>query len=32
VRVKHIVSVTPLSLDLTSRIDLKDFDRQMRSS
>jgi 5'-nucleotidase len=32
VRVKHIVSVTPLSLDLTSRIDLKDFDRQLRSS
>jgi len=31
VRVKHIVSVTPLSLDLTSRIDLKDFDRQLRS-
>lgn len=31
VRVKHVVSVTPLSLDLTSRIDLKDFDRQLRS-
>lgn len=32
VRVKHIVSVTPLSLDLTSRIDLKDFERQLRNS
>ena len=32
VRVKQVVSVTPLSLDLTSRIDLKDFDRQLRGS
>jgi 5'-nucleotidase len=32
VRVKHVVSVTPLSLDLTSRIDLKEFDHQLRSS
>ena len=32
VRVKHVISVTPLSLDLTSRIDLKDFDRQLRGS
>jgi 5'-nucleotidase len=28
--VKRIVSVTPLSLDLTSRIDLKEFERQLR--
>jgi 5'-nucleotidase len=32
VRVKHVVSVTPLSLDLTSRIDLKDFDQQLRNA
>ncbi len=29
-RVKRVVSVTPLSLDMTSRIDLKDFDRSLR--
>jgi len=32
VRVNHVVSVTPLSLDLTSRIDLKDFDQQLRGA
>jgi 5'-nucleotidase len=30
VRVKRVVSVTPLSLDLTSRIELQDFERQLR--
>jgi len=30
-RVKRFVSVTPLSLDLTSRINLKDFDRLLHS-
>ncbi len=30
-RVKKTVSVTPLSLDITSRVDLKDFERLMRS-
>jgi len=29
-RVKRVVSVTPLSLDLTSRIDFKDFERHLR--
>jgi len=29
-RVKRRVSVTPLSLDLTSRVDLRDFDRLLR--
>lgn len=29
-RVKRVVSVTPLSLDMTSRIDLKEFDRSLR--
>jgi 5'-nucleotidase len=31
IRVKQIVSVTPLSLDLTSRIDLHDLDSYLRS-
>ena len=30
VRVKRVVSVTPLSLDMTARVDLKDFDRLLR--
>jgi 5'-nucleotidase len=30
-RVKRLVSVTPLSLDMTSRIDLTDFDRSLRA-
>lgn len=30
-RVKKVVSVTPLSLDITSRVDLKDFERLLRS-
>jgi len=30
VRVKHMVSVTPLSIDLTSRVDLKDLERLLR--
>ena len=30
-RVRRLVSVTPLSLDLTSRIDLNELDRQLRS-
>ena len=29
-RVKRVVSVTPLSLDLTSRVDMKDFDQLLR--
>ncbi len=29
-RVKRVVSVTPLSLDMTARVDLKDFDRLLR--
>jgi 5'-nucleotidase len=29
-RVKRVVSVTPLSLDLTSRVDIKDFDQLLR--
>ena len=29
-RVKRVVSVTPLSLDLTSRVDLEDFDQLLR--
>jgi 5'-nucleotidase len=29
-RVKRVVSVTPLSLDLTSRVDLQDFDQLLR--
>lgn len=29
-RVKRVVSITPLSLDLTSRVDLKDFARLLR--
>ena len=29
-RVKRLVSVTPLSLDLTSRVDLRDFDQILR--
>jgi 5'-nucleotidase len=29
-RVKRVVSVTPLSLDLTSRVSLKEFDRLLR--
>ena len=32
VRVKRVVSVTPLSLDLTSRINLKEFERLMRET
>jgi 5'-nucleotidase len=32
VRVKKIVSVTPLSLDMTSRIDLKEFESMMRNA
>ncbi len=31
-RVKRLVSVTPLSLDLTSRVDMKDLDRLLRSN
>jgi 5'-nucleotidase len=31
-RVKKVVSVTPLSLDITSRVDLKDFERLMRAA
>lgn len=31
VRIKQIVSVTPLSLDLTSRVDLDDLESQLRS-
>jgi len=31
VRIKRIVSVTPLSLDMTSRVDLTDFETQIRS-
>jgi 5'-nucleotidase len=30
--VEHVVSVTPLSLDLTSRVDLAAMDRQLRSA
>ena len=30
-RVKKVVSVTPLSLDMTSRVDLKDFEQLLRS-
>jgi 5'-nucleotidase len=30
-RVRRVVSVTPLSLDMTSRIDLKEFDRILRA-
>jgi 5'-nucleotidase len=30
-RVKRLVSVTPLSLDLTSRVDLRDLDRLLRA-
>jgi 5'-nucleotidase len=30
-RVKKVVSVTPLSLDITSRVDLKEFERLLRS-
>lgn len=30
-RVKKVVSVTPLSLDITSRVDLQDFERLLRS-
>ncbi|OGO32467.1 MAG: hypothetical protein A2136_00525 [Chloroflexi bacterium RBG_16_54_11] len=29
-RVKRVVTVTPISLDLTSRVDLRDFDRFLR--
>jgi 5'-nucleotidase len=29
-RVKRLISVTPLSLDLTSRVDLRDFDQLLR--
>lgn len=29
-RVKRVVSVTPLSLDMTSRVDLKEFERTLR--
>lgn len=32
VKIKKVVSVTPLSLDLTSRLDLKDFDHNLRWS
>ena len=31
-RVKHVVAVTPLSLDLTSRVSLKDFERLLREN
>ncbi len=31
-RVKRLVSVTPLSLDLTSRVDLRDFEQQLRGN
>jgi 5'-nucleotidase len=31
-RVKRVVSVTPVSLDLTSRVDLGDFDQLLRRS
>ncbi len=30
-RVKRVVAVTPLSLDMTSRVDLKDFDQLLRA-
>jgi 5'-nucleotidase len=29
-RVKRLVSVTPLSLDMTARVDLQDFDQLLR--
>ncbi len=32
VRIKRIVSVTPLSLDMTSRVDLKDLERSLRET
>jgi hypothetical protein len=32
VRVKKVVSVTPLSLDMTSRIDLREFESVMRET
>jgi hypothetical protein len=31
-RVKKVVSVTPLSLDMTSRVDLEAFERLLRST
>jgi len=31
-RVKHLVSVTPLSIDMTSRVDLKDLARQLKNN
>ena len=31
-RVKRLVSVTPISLDMTSRIDLKDFEEELRAA
>jgi 5'-nucleotidase len=31
-RVKRLVSVTPLSLDMTSRVDLKDFEHHLRDA
>ncbi len=31
IQVKKVISVTPLSLDLTSRVDLKEFERILRS-
>ena len=30
IRVKHVVSVTPMSLDMTSRVGLEDFERLLR--
>ena len=32
VKVKKVVSVTPISLDMTSRIDLKNFEKRLRES
>jgi 5'-nucleotidase len=32
VRVERVVAVTPLSLDITSRVDLSDFEEQLRES
>jgi broad specificity polyphosphatase/5'/3'-nucleotidase SurE len=32
VRVAHEVSVTPLSLDMTARVDFADLERRLRSS
>jgi hypothetical protein len=32
VRVKRVVSVTPLSLDMTARVNLKEFEQTLRKS